>query len=541
MNIEQVLKQAIHKALLKNNVSFPIEQIVIERSRDEKHGDYATNIAMQLASVLKKSPRDIATMLVNDINDKAIAKKEIAGPGFINFTITQEYLKNIIPEIIELGDDFGQLEPKNPLKINVEFVSANPTGELHLGHARGAAIGDSLCRILAKAGHEVTREYYVNDAGVQIDNLAKSVFARYQTLLGNPMDVPEDGYHSEHIIDVAQQLIDEVGNQYTKLDKDTLEYFKKRSVEIELKQIKYDLVDFNVNFDVFTFETDIRTTDTMSKLLSDLSKFTYVEEDATLLKTSEFGDDKDRVIVKSNGDYTYFLPDIAYHLDKFSRNYDLLIDVLGADHHGYINRMKAAMQMFGYKENQLHVEIIQMVRLLEDGKEIKMSKRTGNAITLHELCSEVGVDAVRYFFVARAASTHLDFDIDLAKQATNANPLYYVQYAHARLKAVLRNGEEIEGKINYDLLTSKQENDLLICLIDFPLVVEDAANSYSPYKITVYLQRLATLVHSFYTECRIIQEENKELTATRLALVKASAITLKNGLDLIGVKAPEYM
>lgn len=541
MNIEQVLKQAIHKALLKNNVSFPIEQIVIERSRDEKHGDYATNIAMQLASVLKKSPRDIATMLVNDINDKAIAKKEIAGPGFINFTITQDYLTNIIPKIIELGDDFGQLEPKNPLKINVEFVSANPTGELHLGHARGAAIGDSLCRILAKAGHEVTREYYVNDAGVQIDNLAKSVFARYQTLLGNPMDVPEDGYHSEHIIDVAQQLIDEAGNKYTKLDKDTLEYFKKRSVEIELKQIKYDLVDFNVNFDVFTFESDIRTTDTMSKLLSDLSKFTYVEEDATLLKTSEFGDDKDRVIVKSNGDYTYFLPDIAYHLDKFSRNYDLLIDVLGADHHGYINRMKAAMQMFGYKENQLHVEIIQMVRLLEDGKEIKMSKRTGNAITLHELCSEVGVDAVRYFFVARAASTHLDFDIDLAKQATNANPLYYVQYAHARLKAVLRNGEEIEGKINYDLLTSKQENDLLICLIDFPLVVEDAANSYSPYKITVYLQRLATLVHSFYTECRIIQEENKELTATRLALVKASAITLKNGLDLIGVKAPEYM
>ena len=404
MNIEQVLKQAIHKALLKNNVSFPIEQIVIERSRDEKHGDYATNIAMQLASVLKKSPRDIATMLVNDINDKAIAKKEIAGPGFINFTITQDYLTNIIPKIIELGDDFGQLEPENPLKINVEFVSANPTGELHLGHARGAAIGDSLCRILAKAGHEVTREYYVNDAGVQIDNLAKSVFARYQTLLGNPMDVPEDGYHSEHIIDVAQQLIDEAGNKYTKLDKDTLEYFKKRSVEIELKQIKYDLVDFNVNFDVFTFETDIRTTDTMSKLLSDLSKFTYVEEDATLLKTSEFGDDKDRVIVKSNGDYTYFLPDIAYHLDKFSRNYDLLIDVLGADHHGYINRMKAAMQMFGYKENQLHVEIIQMVRLLEDGKEIKMSKRTGMQLRFMS-------------YVAKSALMRLDISLLLALQA----------------------------------------------------------------------------------------------------------------------------
>lgn len=541
MDINLHLKTLIHDALSRIGVSYALDDITIERSRDEKHGDYASNIAMQLAKTLHRPPRDIANDIINNIDKSTLEKIEIAGPGFLNMTMNPLYLTRIIDEINELGENYGQLTQEKPLNINVEFVSANPTGELHLGHARGAALGDSLSRILEKAGHKVTREYYVNDAGVQIDNLAKSIFARYRTLLGDNTPVPVDGYHSEQLIDVAKTIIDEIGDKYKTLDDEALHFFRNRGVEIELEQIKADLAMFNVQFDVYSFETKIRSNNAVEKLLENYKSFTYVEDGATFLKTSEYGDDKDRVIVKSNGEYTYFLPDIVYHLDKLSRGYDLLIDVLGADHHGYINRMKAALNMSNYPRDILHVELIQMVRLVEDGKEVKMSKRTGNAITLRELCNDVGVDAVRYFFVARASSSHLDFDINLAKQASNANPLYYVQYAYARLKAVMRNGENIKGKVDYSLLNDKYELDLMKHLIDFPLMISDAAYTKAPYKVTIYLQKLATLVHSFYTECRILQVDNVPLTATRLALVNASATTLKIGLNLIGVSAPENM
>jgi arginyl-tRNA synthetase len=541
MDINLHLKTLIHDALKGIGVSYALDDITIERSRDEKHGDYASNIAMQLAKTLHRAPRDIANDIINNIDKSTLEKIEIAGPGFLNMTMNPLYLTRIIDEINELGENYGQLTQEKPLNINVEFVSANPTGELHLGHARGAALGDSLSRILEKAGHKVTREYYVNDAGVQIDNLAKSIFARYRTLLGDNTPVPVDGYHSEQLIDVAKSIINEVGDKYKTLDDEALHFFRNRGVEIELEQIKADLAMFNVQFDVYSFETKIRSNNAVEKLLENYKPFTYVEDGATFLKTSEYGDDKDRVIVKSNGEYTYFLPDIVYHLDKLSRGYDLLIDVLGADHHGYINRMKAALNMSNYPRDILHVELIQMVRLVEDGKEVKMSKRTGNAITLRELCNDVGVDAVRYFFVARASSSHLDFDINLAKQASNANPLYYVQYAYARLKAVMRNGENIKGKVDYRLLSDKYELDLMKHLIDFPLMISDAAYTKAPYKVAIYLQKLATLVHSFYTECRILQVDSVPLTATRLALVNASATTLKIGLNLIGVSAPENM
>ncbi|NLJ32235.1 MAG: arginine--tRNA ligase [Erysipelotrichaceae bacterium] len=541
MNIEKYLKTVLLNALNELDIKISFDDIVIERSRDEKHGDYATNIAMQLAKPLKKAPRDIAKIITSNIDSRNIEKCEIAGPGFINFFIKPLYLTNVIEEIISNGDKYGQLQLDKRSKVNVEFVSANPTGELHLGHARGAAYGDALCRILEKAGHQVVREYYVNDAGVQIDNLAKSLYARYATLLGKETAVPEDGYHSEQLIDLAKILVNEIGDRYLTLNDEAFTYFKKRGVELQLERIKEDLKHFRVKFDVFSYETKIRNTNAIPKVLEKLKPYTYEEEGATLLKTSDYSDDKDRVLIKSNGDFTYFLPDIAYHEQKLTNQYNLLINILGADHHGYIGRMKSALEILGYPKDILEVEIIQMVRIIQDGKEVKMSKRTGNAITLRELCDDVGVDAVRYFFVSRANSSHLDFDLNLAKETSNANPVYYAQYAHARLCGVLERGKNIKGAINLALLDSKYEIDLMKYLIDFPYTIRDSADTRSPYKLTIYAQKLANLIHSFYTECRIIDSSNLELTATRLHLVKAAAITMKECLKLIGVSAPKTM
>lgn len=541
MNIEKYLKTVLLNALNELDIKISFDDIVIERSRDEKHGDYATNIAMQLAKPLKKAPRDIAKIITSNIDSRNIEKCEIAGPGFINFFIKPLYLTNVIEEIISNGDKYGQLQLDKRSKVNVEFVSANPTGELHLGHARGAAYGDALCRILEKAGHQVVREYYVNDAGVQIDNLAKSLYARYATLLGKETAVPEDGYHSEQLIDLAKILVNEIGDRYLTLNDEAFTYFKKRGVELQLEWIKEDLKHFRVKFDVFSYETKIRNTNAIPKVLEKLKPYTYEEEGATLLKTSDYSDDKDRVLIKSNGDFTYFLPDIAYHEQKLTNQYNLLINILGADHHGYIGRMKSALEILGYPKDILEVEIIQMVRIIQDGKEVKMSKRTGNAITLRELCDDVGVDAVRYFFVSRANSSHLDFDLNLAKETSNANPVYYAQYAHARLCGVLERGKNIKGAINLALLDSKYEIDLMKYLIDFPYTIRDSADTRSPYKLTIYAQKLANLIHSFYTECRIVDSSNLELTATRLHLVKAAAITMKECLKLIGVSAPKTM
>jgi arginyl-tRNA synthetase len=541
MNIEKYLKTVLLNALNELDIKISFDDIVIERSRDEKHGDYATNIAMQLAKPLKKAPRDIAKIITSNIDSRNIEKCEIAGPGFINFFIKPLYLTNVIEEIISNGDKYGQLQLDKRSKVNVEFISANPTGELHLGHARGAAYGDALCRILEKAGHQVVREYYVNDAGVQIDNLAKSLYARYATLLGKETAVPEDGYHSEQLIDLAKILVNEIGDRYLTLNDEAFTYFKKRGVELQLERIKEDLKHFRVKFDVFSYETKIRNTNAIPKVLEKLKPYTYEEEGATLLKTSDYSDDKDRVLIKSNGDFTYFLPDIAYHEQKLTNQYNLLINILGADHHGYIGRMKSALEILGYPKDILEVEIIQMVRIIQDGKEVKMSKRTGNAITLRELCDDVGVDAVRYFFVSRANSSHLDFDLNLAKETSNANPVYYAQYAHARLCGVLERGKNIKGAINLALLDSKYEIDLMKYLIDFPYTIRDSADTRSPYKLTIYAQKLANLIHSFYTECRIVDSCNLELTATRLHLVKAAAITMKECLKLIGVSAPKTM
>ena len=539
MDISLNLKTKIQNALAKLGQEVSLNDIIIEKSKDTAHGDYASNVAMKLCRLFSKSPRDVANILIENLDMDGIDKVEIAGPGFINFFMKNDSLQVFVKKIITEGDEYGRSSKKNQ-KVNVEFVSANPTGLLHVGTARGAAIGDSICRILDFAGYDVTREYYINDAGSQITNLALSIQARYKGLFGIEEEIPEDGYAGQDIFDIAQRIKDEIGDKALHME-DSLPYFMERGMKIELDRIVEDLALFRVKHDVFSSEKVIRSNGAVEKELEYLKEHTYIEEGATLLKTSDYLDDKDRVIVKSNGDYTYFLPDIVYHVNKMSRGFDQLIDVLGADHHGYINRMKSALMMHGYKAEVLDIELIQMVRFLKNGVEFKASKRSGDAITLRDVCEEVGVDAMRYFFAMRAPSSHLDFDMDLAKEQSSSNPVYYAQYAHARLCSILEQGKDIPLDIEATRLEKESEIGLLKHLASFPNVILDAAKEKAPYKITNYIHDLAELVHEFYTECRVIDRDNKEVSASRLALCQASKQVMKNALNLIGVSAPEHM
>ena len=539
MDITLILKNKIQSALNKLGQEVSLNDIIIENSKDKAHGDYASNVAMKFSRLFSKAPRDVAALIINNIDMEGIDKIEIAGPGFINFFMKNDSLQVVVKKIIEEDDKYGRSERKNQ-KVNVEFVSANPTGLLHVGTARGAAIGDSICRILDYAGYDVTREYYINDAGSQITNLALSIEARYKELFALEASIPEDGYAGQDIIDIAKQIKEEIGDAALKMS-DPVSYFKERGMKIELDRIIKDLDTFRVHFDVFSSEKAIRADNAIEKEIAFLKDYVYEADDALYLKTTAFLDDKDRVIKKSNGDYTYFMPDICYHVNKMSRGYSFIIDVLGADHHGYINRMKSALMMHGYKEDALHVELIQMVRFLKNGQEFKASKRRGDAITLRDVCEEVGVDAMRYFFAMRAASGHLDFDMDLAKEQSSNNPVYYAQYAHARLCSILEQGHDILLDISGKLLKEDSEISLLKHLADFNNVVSDAAKEKAPYKIANYIHALAELVHVFYNECRVIDRNNIELSASRLALVKASQIVLKNALNLIGVSAPIHM
>ena len=542
LDVEIKLKTSIQQALKEAGADIELDKIIIERSKDKTHGDYATTVAMQMAKTLHKSPRDIATLIVEKLHCDIVDKIEIAGPGFINFFMKADSLSQIIKVIIDKGDKYGESQTENKDKINVEFVSANPTGDLHLGHARGAAIGDCICRLYEKAGYDVTREYYVNDAGNQINNLAKSLRVRYHEALGDfSLEFPEDGYHSDDLKKLAQIMVDEVGDKYLKDSDESFEYFKRRGTELELNKLIDDLKMFRVHFDVFSSELAIRNAGKVDKVLEDTKKYQYTEEGALFIRTTDFTDDKDRVIIKSDGAYTYLLPDIAYHQDKLQRGFTKLVDVLGADHHGYIERMKSALQMLGYGKDVLDVELIQMVRLLKNGVEYKMSKRTGNAVSMKELCEEVGVDAVRYFFVSRASTSHLDFDLDLASKMESTNPVFYAQYAHARICAVLEKAKDMDFDYEGKALKEEKEIALLKILASFPKEVAQAAEQRAPYKITNYIQKLATAIHEFYSDCRVIDESKKEETASRLALCLASKIVMKNALETIGVSAPEKM
>ena len=539
MDITLILKNKIQSALNKLGHEVSLNDIIIENSKDKAHGDYATNAAMKFSRLFSKAPRDVATLIIDNIDMEGIEKIEIAGPGFINFFMKSDSLQAIVKKIITEEDNYGRSERKNA-KVNVEFVSANPTGLLHVGTARGAAIGDSICRILDFAGYDVTREYYINDAGSQITNLGLSLQARYKELFGIEASIPEDGYAGYDIVEIAEQLKEEIGDKALNME-NALDFFKEKAMKVELDRIVKDLDLFRVHFDVFSSEKVIRANNAIEKEIEYLKDYVYEAEGALYLKTTAFIDDKDRVIKKSNGDYTYFMPDICYHVNKMSRGYEFIIDVLGADHHGYINRMKSALMMHGYKQDALHVELIQMVRFLKDGVEYKASKRRGDAITLRDVCEEVGVDAMRYFFAMRAASGHLDFDMDLAKEQSSNNPVYYAQSAHARLCSILEQGKDISLDISGQLLKEDSEIDLLKHLADFNNVINDAAKDKAPYKITNYIHALAELVHVFYNECRVIDRDNIQLSASRLALVRASQIVLKNALNLVGVSAPIHM
>lgn len=542
VNLKSALAAAAKKAF---DTDLEIDKIVIEIPKDKSHGDYSTNLAMQLTRVLRNNPRVIAEQLQKhlDMDMAAIESCEIAGPGFLNFKIKNTSLAQIIEKVLAEGDAFGHNETGNHQKVNVEYVSANPTGDLHLGHARGAAWGDSITRLMQASGYDVTREYYVNDAGNQIINLGKSLQARYREYLNLPFELPEDGYHGEDVKQIAVELAKKYADTYAEENDENLKFFKEKGIEFELDKIKRDLDNFRVHFDVWSSEQKIRDDGKVEKALAVLAnkELTYEHEGALWFKTTQFGDDKDRVLRKTDGSYTYLVPDIAYHKDKLDRGFDLLVDLLGADHHGYIPRLKASIQALGNNPDKLQVDIIQMVRLVENGEEVKMSKRLGNAVTIRELCDEVGVDAVRYFFVQRAVDTHLDFDLGLARKQSNDNPVYYAQYAHARICSILRQAPDFKEAQGYDLLTHEKEISLMKYINEFTNVVSDAARTRAPHKVCNYIQKLAQHFHSFYNACKVIDPEHEELSAQRLALLKATKITLKNALYLIGVDAIEKM
>ncbi len=541
MNIEETLKLKIQDSLISEGLVLDIKDIIIEKSKTPEHGDYASNVALKFAGRFGMNPRDLANKIANNIDKEVVEKVEIAGPGFINFFVKKNAINSIVSQIIKAGDNYGRGENKNK-KINVEFVSANPTGDLHLGHARCAAIGDSICRLYDFAGYEVTREFYVNNAGNQIHTLGLSLDIRLRQLLGEKIELPEDSYHANDIIDIAKLYNEKHPNEYKVGDSEAFKKLQQFGMDEELEKIKRDLELFRVKFDIYSFETDVRANNHVQDVLENkYGKYTYKQDGATFLRTTDFLDDKDRAVVKSDGSYTYLMPDIAYHLIKLSRGYDNLIDVLGADHHGYINRMKSALIMQGYSKDTLEVELVQVVRLIKDGEEVKMSKRTGAGVTLRELCEEVGVDAVRYFFAARAASSHLDFDLNLALEQSSSNPVYYAQYAHARLCSVLESAADIQIDESAANLKEDSESELLKKLMEFPHIIEISAQKRAPHMVATWIQELAADIHSFYTNCKMIDRTNLEVTASRLALAKAAKIVMKNALSVLGVSAPTKM
>ncbi|TWT03486.1 arginine--tRNA ligase [Planomicrobium sp. CPCC 101079] len=547
--VQHTIKQVISEAVQKAELTAEPVTVHLESPKDKTNGDYATNIAMQLTKLAKKPPRAIAEAIVANLDKEAanIETVEIAGPGFINITIKKDYLLDVVKTVLEQQGEYGRSTSGGGERVQVEFVSANPTGDLHLGHARGASVGDSLCNVLDLAGYEVSREYYINDAGNQINNLALSIEARYFEALGHADSMPEDGYRGQDIKDIAEDLVKEHGDKFADMThEERYKEFRAHGLKVELAKLQKDLADFRVKFDVWFSETSLYEKGEIDIALNKLRANGHIfeEEGATWFRSTTFGDDKDRVLIKNDGSFTYLLPDIAYHEDKLSRGFDKLINIWGADHHGYIPRMKAAIEALGYDRDTLEVSIIQMVQLYKDGEKMKMSKRTGKAVTMRELVELVGLDAVRYFFAMRSGDSHMDFDLDLAVSQSNENPVYYSQYAHARICSILRQAESqgfTASTANLDLLASEKEIDVLKKIGDFPQVIADAAKLRAPHRVTTYIQELASNFHSFYNANKVLDASNEELTCARLALITAVRMTIANALKTVGVAAPEKM
>lgn len=552
MDIKDLLNNAIHNAAQQAiaDGAFSAEalpQIILEVPPQKEFGDYATNFALQAAKAARTKPRTIAEAIVERLKEDWLEKTEIAGPGFINFYLKTNVIYDKLAAIIASGVNYGTLDKKQGEKIQLEYVSANPTGPLHVGHGRGAAVGSALVNLMRAAGYDVQSEYYINDAGNQIDNLAASVNARYLELLGQSSDFPENGYHGQDIVATAQRIIDGHGDQYLKMDtNERLNIFKELALQEKLAALKEDLAAFNVHFDVWFSERTLHEANAIKETCDFLlnNGNIYKKDGALWLKSTAYGDDKDRVVIRDNGVPTYLAADIAYHRNKLERGFNTLINIWGADHHGYICRVKAAIAAMGYEAKALEVLILQMVSLYQNGELVKMSKRTGQSITLTELIEEVGTDAARFFFIMRSIDSQLDFDLDLAKSKSNENPVYYIQYAHARICSIFRQAKEagitITEKPALTLLTMPAEIDLIKKMAEYEEEIAYAAKERAPHRIARYVHELAGAFHSFYNQCRIMGVET-EIAEARLALVGAVKNTICHALTILGVSAPEKM
>jgi arginyl-tRNA synthetase len=556
--VKDSIRRVIYESLVKefpesySSVERSFErEIEVSRSKDPRFGDYATNIAMILSKILGLKPRELAERLVRrmSLNEKLIQKFEIAGPGFINFTMSFDFWIDVLKRVHSRKKMYGCFERADKPRILIEFVSANPTGPLHVGHGRGAAVGDSMARLLRTRGYNVETEYYVNDAGNQMKILGMSLLLRYRELLGKPTDFPSDHYQGDYIVDLARELIGTtLGEQLKTLaEKEALPLASGYACKRILEGIQDDLRVFGVSFDRYFSERSLYAEDAIKKALNELSKRGKLEdrEGAIWFKMSGEEDEKDRVLVRASGEPTYFAADVAYHKNKFDRGYEKLVDIWGSDHHGYVPRVKASLEALGYQPDQLKVVLVQFVNLIRDGKKISMSTRSGEFVTLRDVLDEVGTDAARFFFLTKRSDSHLDFDLDLAKKQSRDNPVYYVQYVHARIVGIFRIA--LERDVDADIadpdlsaLELPEEKGIMKLLGDFPDMLAEAAETMEPHRITFYLLELSELFHAYYHDNKVLTEDDR-IRKTRLYLVEAVRQVIENGLTILGVTAPDRM
>jgi len=552
--MKTAIKQIIHDALEKAQQAGELElssfpDIVVEKPKDEKMGDFSTNIAMTLARSERKNPKTIAECVTRHLKSNDLSKAEVAGPGFINVKMSQEFFLERLRSAVAQREDFGRCDAGQGTKVMIEFVSANPTGPLHVGHGRGAAVGDCLARILRKAGYDLSTEYYINDVGNQMNFLGRSTWLRYRELKGEAIEFPEDHYRGGYIKDIAQEVIDQNGDEFlNKPEEECIPFFRKFAKDNILKGIEKDLSEFRVSFDNWFSEESLYEDKSVEKAVDWLKGqgHIYEKDGAVWLKSSAFDDDKDRVIVKQTGERTYFCSDIAYHQNKINRGYKKLINLMGADHHGYVPRMEAVLQAMGYDKKIFKILLVQFVSLLRAGEKVSMSTRSGEFETLIDVVNEVGVDAARYFFLMRSSDTHLDFDLELAKKETPDNPVFYIQYAHARICSIFRSAEEKgvtwNGSAEVDLspLNEEEEFAIIQAILAFPEIVEKSAQALEVHRISHYLLDLVSRFHGYYSRHRVISDD-KSLTQARLFLLDALRITIRNGFELMGISSPEKM
>lgn len=550
--VKAALTRAALQARAAGDLAFgDLPDFVVEVPREKEHGDLASNLALVLARQAQRTPREIAQTLCRHLETAGtwISKMEVAGPGFLNFWLDPGWLYLIPPLVEAAGDRWGNGQLGSGQKVQVEFVSANPTGLLHMGNARGAALGDTLANLLEACGYTVTREFYINDAGHQIEAFAASLEARYLQLFGHAVPLPDEGYHGEDLRHTVRSFADVHGDRYVHASsEERRQALVTFALEEKLAEMRRSLARFGVEYDVWFSEKSLHARGAVREVIAALERkgYIYQEDGALWFRASALSEAKDEVVVRSSGVPTYFAADIAYHQDKFARGFDWVINIWGADHHGHVGRLKAALAALGYDPARLTVIIMQLVRLFQGGELLRMSKRTGQYVTLDELLDEVGKDAARYFFIMRSADSHLDFDLDLAKAQSQENPVYYVQYAHARIASILRHAAAagylvpLAAEVNLTVLRHEAELELLRKIADWPGVVEGAARALEPHRLPYYAHELASLFHKFYTQCRVLHQD-PELRAARLVLVKVTQLTLARALSLMGVTAPESM